>query len=156
MVEEVPAVPRVDVDPTSLILLVFDFSAYEIPSYDFRANVMPLRLFVDRALSIDRASPYWPSLVCFCILSQYLLLNGIDGYGSLRLMPIVEQMARCRTPFPLILAKTFIWLGEHAWDHSLVLGPMGSLLLLQAYSGVGADLELADLLTTRFLLGSGI
>ncbi|KDP20557.1 hypothetical protein JCGZ_04201 [Jatropha curcas] len=104
---------------------------YEISSYDFRADVVPLRSFVDRALSMDHSSLYWPSLICFCILSQYLLLSGIDGYCSLRLMPIVEQMARRRMPFPFILAETFIWLGEHAQDLSSVLSLMRSLLLLQ-------------------------
>ncbi|KDP42650.1 hypothetical protein JCGZ_01707 [Jatropha curcas] len=81
---------RLDKVPTSLILPVFGFSTYEIPSYDFGADVVPLQPFVDRALGIDHISPYWPSLACFCILSHSLLLNGIDGYGSLRLVAIVE------------------------------------------------------------------
>ncbi|KDP20207.1 hypothetical protein JCGZ_10645 [Jatropha curcas] len=131
VVEEVPVLPQLDVGPTSLILLVFSFSAYEIPSYGFGADVVPLRLFVDRALSMDRTSPHWPSLICFCILSQYLLLSGIDGYGSLRFVPIVEQTARRRTLFSLILVETFTWLGEHDWDSSSVLDPMGSPLLMQ-------------------------
>ncbi|KDP23021.1 hypothetical protein JCGZ_01684 [Jatropha curcas] len=114
MVDEIPAVPQLDIEPASFILPVFGFSVYEIPSYDFGADVVPLRLLVQCAMSMDRTSLYWPSLVCFCIISQYLLLNGIDDYGSLRLVPIVEHMARRRTPFPLILAKTFIWLGDHA------------------------------------------
>ncbi|KDP41051.1 hypothetical protein JCGZ_03157 [Jatropha curcas] len=80
MVEEVPVVPQLNIDPASLILPIFDFSAYEIPSYDFDADVVPLQPLVDCALSMDCTSPYWPSLVCFCILTQYLLLNGIDGY----------------------------------------------------------------------------
>ncbi|KDP27446.1 hypothetical protein JCGZ_19807 [Jatropha curcas] len=132
--EEVPVVSRLDIDPASLILPVFGFSTYEISSYDFDADVVPLRLFVDRALDMDCISPYWPSLVCFCILSQYLLLSGIDGYGSLRLVRIVEQMARHYTLFSLILPKTFIWLEEHAGDSSSVLGLMGSPLLLQLWA----------------------
>ncbi|KDP21560.1 hypothetical protein JCGZ_03668 [Jatropha curcas] len=83
---------------------------------------------------MDRTSPYWPSLVCFCILSQYLLLSGINDYCSLRLVPIVGQMARRRMPFPLILVETFIWLGDQARDPSLILGPMGSLLHLQSWA----------------------
>ncbi|KDP40445.1 hypothetical protein JCGZ_03860 [Jatropha curcas] len=79
---------------------------------------------------MDRISPYWPSLVYFCIHSQYLLLNGINGYGSLRLVPIVEQMARHCMPFSLILAETFIWPEEHARNPSSVLGLMGSPHLL--------------------------
>ncbi|KDP35466.1 hypothetical protein JCGZ_10859 [Jatropha curcas] len=105
--EEVPVVPPLDIDPASLILPVFSFSAYEILSYDFRANIEPLQPFVDRALSMDY-SLYWLPLVCFYILSQYLLLNGIDGYGSLWVVPIVEQMATRCMPFPLILAETFM------------------------------------------------
>ncbi|KDP34434.1 hypothetical protein JCGZ_12794 [Jatropha curcas] len=71
---------------------------------------------------------------CLCDCFQYLLLGGIDGYGSLRLVPIAEQMARHRTPFPFILAETFTWLGEHAQDSSSVLGLMGSPLLLQLWA----------------------
>ncbi|KDP25166.1 hypothetical protein JCGZ_24184 [Jatropha curcas] len=102
MVEEVLTMPRLDIDPALL----------------------------NHALSMDLTSPYWPSLIHFCMPSQYLLLSGIDCYGSLRLMPIVEQMVRHRTAFPLIMAETFTWLGEHAWDPNSVLGLMGSLLLL--------------------------
>ncbi|KDP30057.1 hypothetical protein JCGZ_18382 [Jatropha curcas] len=58
VVEEVPIVPRLDIDPASLILLVFGFAAYEIPSYDFGDNVMHLRPLIDRSLSIDRTSSY--------------------------------------------------------------------------------------------------
>ncbi|KDP47180.1 hypothetical protein JCGZ_25689 [Jatropha curcas] len=107
MTEEVPIVPRLNVDPASWILLVFDFSAYEIPSYDFETDVMLLRPPIDHVLGMDRNSPYWPPLVYFCILSRCLLLSGIDGYGSLRLLPIVQQMARQCMPFPLTLAETF-------------------------------------------------
>ncbi|KDP45110.1 hypothetical protein JCGZ_19985 [Jatropha curcas] len=89
VVEEILALSQLDIDPASLILLVFNFSV------------------------------------------QYLPLSGIDGYCNLRLVPIVEQMARRRTPFPLILAETFSWLGEHDWDPNSVLGPMRSPLLLQ-------------------------
>ncbi|KDP39757.1 hypothetical protein JCGZ_02777 [Jatropha curcas] len=101
---KIPTVPRLDVDPASLILPVFSFSAYEILSYDFRADIVPLRPLVNRAMSMDRTSPFWPSLICFCLLSQYLLLSGIDGYGSFRL------------------------------DSSSVLGLMGSPLLLQLWA----------------------
>ncbi|KDP23168.1 hypothetical protein JCGZ_00079 [Jatropha curcas] len=97
MVEEIPIVPRLDIDPASLILHVFDFSTYEMLSYDFGADVVPLRY-------------------------QYLLLSGINSYGSLTLVHIVKQMARRHTPFPLVLAGTFTWLGEHARDSSSVLG----------------------------------
>ncbi|KDP20221.1 hypothetical protein JCGZ_09848 [Jatropha curcas] len=87
VVEEVLAMPQLDVDPASLILPIFGFLAYEMLSYDFGANVVPLRLLVDCALVMDRTSPYLPSLACFCILSQYLLLSGTDSYDSLRLVP---------------------------------------------------------------------
>ncbi|KDP40998.1 hypothetical protein JCGZ_03794 [Jatropha curcas] len=132
--KEIPAVPRLDIDLASPILPVFGFTAYEIPYYDFGADVVPLRLLADRALGMDCNSPYWPLLVCFCIISQYLLFSDIDGYGSLKLVLIIEQMARQRTCSPLILAETFTWLGEHAWDSSSVLGPIGSLLLLQLWA----------------------
>ncbi|KDP28038.1 hypothetical protein JCGZ_19715 [Jatropha curcas] len=89
MVEEIPTVPRLDIDPASLILLVYSFSAFEIQSYHFGANVVPLQPFIERAMSIYRTSP-WPSLFSFWLLSQYLLLSDIDVYGSLRLVPIVE------------------------------------------------------------------
>ncbi|KDP23831.1 hypothetical protein JCGZ_27120 [Jatropha curcas] len=69
IIEEVPMVLRLDIDPASLILPVFDFSTYEIASYDFGADAFPLLPFVDHALSVDRTSSYWPSLICFCILS---------------------------------------------------------------------------------------
>ncbi|KDP23175.1 hypothetical protein JCGZ_00086 [Jatropha curcas] len=114
-------VPQLDIDLALLILPFFCFTAYEIPSYNFGTNVVPLRPLVDFALGMDSASPFWPSLVCFCLLSQYLLLSGINGYGSLRLMPIVEQMARQCTHFSFILAETFTWLGEHARDSSSVM-----------------------------------
>ncbi|KDP27478.1 hypothetical protein JCGZ_20013 [Jatropha curcas] len=130
VIEEILMVPRLDIDPASLILLVFSFSTYEIPSYEFRVDVMSLRPLAEHAMSMDRTSPLWPSLVCFFLLSQYLPLSGIDDYGSLRLVPIIEQMARRHMPFPLILAETFTWLGEHTRDSSSMLGPMGSLLLL--------------------------
>ncbi|KDP29606.1 hypothetical protein JCGZ_19133 [Jatropha curcas] len=123
--EEIPALPRLNIDPASLILHAFNFSAYEILSCDFGADVMPLRPFVDHALSVDRTSP------------QYLLLSGIDGCGSLRLVPIVKQMARRCMPLPFILAETFTWLGEHARDSSSVLGSMGSPLLLQDLTSEG-------------------
>ncbi|KDP24685.1 hypothetical protein JCGZ_26506 [Jatropha curcas] len=109
MTKEILAVPRLDIDLGLMILPVFGFLAYEIPTYDFEANVVPLRSLVDRALSMDRTSPYWDPLVCFCILSQYLLLRGITAMAA--------------------FAETFIWLGDHAWDSSSVLGPMWSLLL---------------------------
>ncbi|KDP24831.1 hypothetical protein JCGZ_25315 [Jatropha curcas] len=64
-------------------------------------------------------------------VAKYLLLSGIDSYGILRLVPIVEKMAKRHTPFPFILTKTFTWLGENARDSSSVLGPMGRPLLLQ-------------------------
>ncbi|KDP25956.1 hypothetical protein JCGZ_22946 [Jatropha curcas] len=57
LTEEIPVVPRLDVDPTSLIPPVFGFSAYEILSYDFGADAMPLQLLVDRALGMDSTSP---------------------------------------------------------------------------------------------------
>ncbi|KDP30073.1 hypothetical protein JCGZ_18621 [Jatropha curcas] len=117
--------------PVSLILPVFCFPVYEIPSYDFGADVVALRSLVDRALSMHCTSLYWPSLVYFCILSQYLLLSGIDDYDSFRLLSIVEQMARHRMQLPLILAETFTWLGEHARDYSSIFYPMGSPFLLQ-------------------------
>ncbi|KDP44660.1 hypothetical protein JCGZ_19696 [Jatropha curcas] len=94
MTKEIPSVPRLNVDPASLILPVFSYLAYEIPTYELGADVVPLRLLVEHALEMDCASPYWAPLVCFCILSQYLLLSGIDGYGSLWLVPVVEQMTR--------------------------------------------------------------
>ncbi|KDP33119.1 hypothetical protein JCGZ_13566 [Jatropha curcas] len=125
--EEIPIVPWLDIDPALMILPVFGFSSYEIPSYDFGADIVPLRPLVDRALGMDRTSPYWAPLVCFCLLSQYLLLSEI---ADLRLVPIVEQTARRRTPFPFILAKTLTWLGDHARDSDSVPGLMGSLLLL--------------------------
>ncbi|KDP45538.1 hypothetical protein JCGZ_18775 [Jatropha curcas] len=58
VVEEIPAVAQVDIDPTSLILPVFGFSAYEILSYDFGANVVPLGPLVDRAMSMDHTSRF--------------------------------------------------------------------------------------------------
>ncbi|KDP30726.1 hypothetical protein JCGZ_15527 [Jatropha curcas] len=76
--EEILMVPRFDVDSASMILPMFYFLAYEIPSYDFRADVVPLHPLIDRALEMDHASPYWAPLVCFNILSQYLLLNDIE------------------------------------------------------------------------------
>ncbi|KDP36660.1 hypothetical protein JCGZ_07878 [Jatropha curcas] len=91
-----------------------------------------MRPLIDRALGMDCTSPHWVPLVCFYILSQYLLLNGIDGYGSLQLVSIVKQMARRHTPLPLILAEMLTWLRDHARDSSSVLSPMGSPLLLQA------------------------
>ncbi|KDP45561.1 hypothetical protein JCGZ_18221 [Jatropha curcas] len=42
VIEEIPAVPRLDVDLASMILPIFGFSAYEILSYDFGADVVPL------------------------------------------------------------------------------------------------------------------
>ncbi|KDP35486.1 hypothetical protein JCGZ_10933 [Jatropha curcas] len=118
MVEEIAMVPRLDIF-ASLILPVFVFSAYEITSYDFGVDVIPLRLLVDCAMSMDRTRPFWPFVVCFCLLSHYLLLSGIDGYDSLRLVPIVEQMARRRTPFSLIWQRHLLgWknmLGTLAW-----------------------------------------
>ncbi|KDP41913.1 hypothetical protein JCGZ_26931 [Jatropha curcas] len=87
MTEEVPTVPRLDVDLASIILPVFGFSTYEIPSYDLGADVVFLQPLIDRILGMDCTSPYWHQLVCFCILSQYLLLSGIEGYGNLRLCP---------------------------------------------------------------------
>ncbi|KDP30550.1 hypothetical protein JCGZ_15259 [Jatropha curcas] len=69
VVKEVDVVSRLDIDPASLILPVFIFSAYEIPSYDFDVDAVPLQPLVDRALSMDHTRPYWPSLVCLCILS---------------------------------------------------------------------------------------
>ncbi|KDP22041.1 hypothetical protein JCGZ_02993 [Jatropha curcas] len=58
VIEEVPIVPRLDVYPTSMILPIFGFSASEVPSYDFEPDVVPLHPLVDRALSMDRTSPY--------------------------------------------------------------------------------------------------
>ncbi|KDP27389.1 hypothetical protein JCGZ_20213 [Jatropha curcas] len=112
--EEISVVPRLDINLTSMILPVFSFSAYEIPSYYFEADVMPLQPLINCALGMDRTSLYWSPVVCFCTLSQYLLLSDIDGISSLQLVPIVEQMTRRCTPFPLILAETFTWLGHHA------------------------------------------
>ncbi|KDP27093.1 hypothetical protein JCGZ_20317 [Jatropha curcas] len=84
VIKEIPVVLWLDIDLTSLTLLVFGFSAYEIPSYDFGADTVPLRSFLEGAMSMDHSSPFWTSLVCFCLLSQYLLLNGIDGYDLYR------------------------------------------------------------------------
>ncbi|KDP34313.1 hypothetical protein JCGZ_12661 [Jatropha curcas] len=58
MTEEIPVVPWLDVDPASMILPLFSFSAYEIPSYDLRADVVSLQPLVDRAFGMDRTSPY--------------------------------------------------------------------------------------------------
>ncbi|KDP30088.1 hypothetical protein JCGZ_18563 [Jatropha curcas] len=49
VVEEIPAVLRLDIDLASLILPVFGFLAYKIPSYDFGADVMALQPPVDHA-----------------------------------------------------------------------------------------------------------
>ncbi|KDP24579.1 hypothetical protein JCGZ_26528 [Jatropha curcas] len=56
--QEVHVVPQLDIDPTSMILPKFGFSAYGILSYDFGVDVVPLRPLVDRALSMDCTSPY--------------------------------------------------------------------------------------------------
>ncbi|KDP21559.1 hypothetical protein JCGZ_03667 [Jatropha curcas] len=58
VVEEVPAVPRLDIDPASLILSVFDFSTYEISSYDFGADVVSLQSLIVLAQGkSNKASP---------------------------------------------------------------------------------------------------
>ncbi|KDP38789.1 hypothetical protein JCGZ_05125 [Jatropha curcas] len=58
VIEEVPVVPQLDVDPTSMILLVLSFLAYENLSYDFSTDVMPLHSLVDRSLNMDHTNPY--------------------------------------------------------------------------------------------------
>ncbi|KDP41093.1 hypothetical protein JCGZ_03223 [Jatropha curcas] len=40
--EEVPVMPKLDFDPALMILPIFGFSAYEIPTYYFGAHVVPL------------------------------------------------------------------------------------------------------------------
>ncbi|KDP47167.1 hypothetical protein JCGZ_25676 [Jatropha curcas] len=52
--EEIPIVPWLNIDPALMSMVIFSFSAYEIPSYDFRANVVPLRPLIDHALGMDR------------------------------------------------------------------------------------------------------
>ncbi|KDP43307.1 hypothetical protein JCGZ_24228 [Jatropha curcas] len=96
-----------------------------------RVDVVPLHPFVDHAMEMDRTRPHCAPLVFFCILSQYLLLSVINGYGSLQLVTRVKQMARRRMLFLLILVETLTWLGDSARDSSSVLGLMGSSLLLQ-------------------------
>ncbi|KDP27660.1 hypothetical protein JCGZ_20008 [Jatropha curcas] len=115
--------PRLEIDPASLILLMFGFLAYEIPTYEIGADVVPLRQLVKPPLEMNLASLYWAPLVCFCILSQYLLLSGIKSYGSLRLVPVVKY-------FLLILAEMLSWLGDRFQDPDSRLSLIGSLLLL--------------------------
>ncbi|KDP25894.1 hypothetical protein JCGZ_23720 [Jatropha curcas] len=57
VIEEIPVVPRLNIDPSSLILPVFGFSAYEIPTYELGDDVVTLRP-LERALEMDCANPY--------------------------------------------------------------------------------------------------
>ncbi|KDP30558.1 hypothetical protein JCGZ_15267 [Jatropha curcas] len=56
VIEEIPTVPLLDIDPASLILLIFRFSTYEILTYELRADVVTLRPVVEHALRMDHAS----------------------------------------------------------------------------------------------------
>ncbi|KDP30165.1 hypothetical protein JCGZ_18198 [Jatropha curcas] len=58
VIEEIPAMRRLDIDPASLTLVFFGFSASEIPSYDFGADVVPLQPLIERAISMDCTSTF--------------------------------------------------------------------------------------------------
>ncbi|KDP43653.1 hypothetical protein JCGZ_22967 [Jatropha curcas] len=185
MVEEIPAVPWLDIDPALLILPVFGFSTYEIPSYDFGADVVPLQSLVERAM---RENGQDPSSVLGLMGSQLLL--QLWDFEKLQVMapPLDHLMFDYRPQF--YIHRQCHLIGETVEDWTTILRdltfkgvrwtcpwwyinwpsrttvPISNVadtsssdlyrFWLQAYTGVGADSESADLLTVRFLLGAGM
>ncbi|KDP27414.1 hypothetical protein JCGZ_20242 [Jatropha curcas] len=122
--------PRLDIDPTSLIMLVFGFPAYEIPPYALELMSCPCDhlLTVPWDLTSEGARwtcPWW--YIERVTISSYMLCVPLCG------------LSMALAYYPSRLAKQY-----------------GRQQAVPNYNRFGADSESADPLTVRFLLGPGM
>ncbi|KDP24817.1 hypothetical protein JCGZ_25284 [Jatropha curcas] len=174
VVEEIPTVPLLDIDSASLILPVFGFTAYEILSYDFGADVVALRLLVNRALGSylqrsQMACPWW--YIERVTVSSYILCVPLCGLSmAFAYYPscVARQYSRHQavpdyTQFKGgLFTHGFLSRFISTWPNCMTL-PISDVAdtsssdlyrtWLQVFSGVSADSESTDLLTARILLG---